>query len=64
MLFLDAEIRRGRSFERKRSFALETMAEVAERFDVPEENVKVVFTQHEGEAMMGVDRVGGEWLEE
>lgn len=61
LLFLDAEIRRGRSFERKRAFALEAMAYVGETFDVPDENMKVVFTEHPGEAMMGVDRVGGEW---
>ena len=61
LLFLDAEIRQGRSFDRKRSFALATMAYVSETFDVPDENQKVVFTEHPGEAMMGVDRVGGEW---
>lgn len=61
LLFLDAEIRRGRSFERKRAFGLETMEYVGETFDVPEENMKVVFTEHPGESMMGVDRVGGEW---
>ena len=61
LLFLDAEIRRGRSVDRKRAFALETFAYVGETFDVPDENMKVVFTEHPGESMMGVDRVGGEW---
>ena len=61
LVFLDAEIRRGRSFERKRSFALETFAYLAETFDVPEANMKAVFTEHPGTQMMGVDRVGGEW---
>ncbi|AQL41387.1 tautomerase [Halorientalis sp. IM1011] len=61
LVFLDAEIRQGRSFDRKRAFALETFAYVAETFDVPDENMKVVFTEHPGESMMGVDRVGGEW---
>ncbi|AEH38705.1 tautomerase family protein [Halopiger xanaduensis] len=61
LCFLDAEIRQGRPFERKRAFALETMAYVGERFDVPDENMKVVFTEHPGESMMGVDRIGGEW---
>ena len=61
LCFLDAEIRQGRSFERKRAFALETMAYLGERFEVPDENMKVVFTEHPGESMMGVDRVGGEW---
>lgn len=61
ILFLDAEIRQGRPFDRKRAFALETMAYVGETFDLPDENMKVVFTEHPGENMMGVDRVGGEW---
>jgi phenylpyruvate tautomerase PptA (4-oxalocrotonate tautomerase family) len=61
LLLLDAEIRRGRSFERKRAFALATMEYAGDRFDVPEANMKVVFTEHRGESMMGVDRVGGEW---
>ena len=61
LLFLDAEIRQGRPFDRKRAFALETFAHAGERFGVPDENMKVVFTEHPGESMMGVDRVGGEW---
>ncbi|SDR13188.1 tautomerase [Natronobacterium texcoconense] len=63
LLFLDAEIRQGRPFERKRAFALETLTFVCEQFDLPEENAKVVFTEHPGEHMMGVDRVGGEWTD-
>ena len=61
LLFLDAEIRRGRPFERKRSFALAVMEHAATTFDVPDGNMKTVFTEHPGEAMMGIDRVGGEW---
>ncbi|WP_135305190.1 tautomerase family protein [Haloarcula amylovorans] len=61
LLFLDAEIRQGRSFERKREFALAVMEHVASTFNVPDKNMKVVFTEHPGEAMMGVNRVGGEW---
>lgn len=64
LLFLDAEIRRGRSAERKREFALAVMEHAASTFDVPDENMKTVFTEHPGDAMMGVDRVGGEWNEE
>lgn len=61
LLFLNAEIRRGRSADRKRAFALATMAYAAEELGIPDENMKVVFTEHPGAAMMGVDRVGGEW---
>jgi hypothetical protein len=61
LLFLDAEIRQGRSVDRKRAFALRVMEHAATTHDVPDENMKVVFTEHPGESMMGVDRVGGEW---
>ena len=61
LLFLDAEIRHGRSFERKREFALAVMEHAGMTYNVPDENMKVVFTEHPGKAMMGVDRVGGEW---
>ncbi|SEO68327.1 hypothetical protein SAMN04487948_104160 [Halogranum amylolyticum] len=64
LCFLNADVREGRSFERKRSFALATMTVLRERFDVPRENLKVVFSEHAGEEMMGVDRVGGDWSEE
>lgn len=64
LLFLNADVREGRSFERKRAFALATMGLARERFDVPRENLKVVFSEHAGAEMMGVDRVGGDWSEE
>lgn len=61
LLFLDAEIRAGRPFEYKRAFALEVMEHAVAELGVPEPNAKVVFTEHAGEDMMGIDRVGGEW---
>jgi phenylpyruvate tautomerase PptA (4-oxalocrotonate tautomerase family) len=64
LCFLNADVRAGRSFERKRTFALATMDLVHDRFDVPNENLKVVFSEHAGEEMMGVDRVGGDWSDE
>lgn len=63
-LFLDAEIRHGRPYEYKRAFALAVMEYVVDEFNVPDENMKVVFTEHPGEAMMGTERVGGEWESE
>lgn len=63
LAFLDTDVRRGRSFERKRAFALAVMAHLADAFGVPDPNMKVVFTEHAGESMMGVDRVGGDWDE-
>ncbi|RJT07050.1 tautomerase [Halococcus sp. IIIV-5B] len=64
ILFLDAEVREGQPFERKRAFALAVMEYVENRFEIPDENMKVVFTEHPGEAMMGMDRVGGRWEDE
>ncbi|GGM56791.1 phenylpyruvate tautomerase PptA (4-oxalocrotonate tautomerase family) [Halarchaeum rubridurum] len=61
LLFLDAEIRRGRDDGTKREFALAVMEHARGTFGVPEENLKVVFTEHDGPSMMGYDRVGGEW---
>lgn len=61
MTFLDAEIRAGRPFERKRAFALAVLEYFANEFDVPDPNMKVVYTEHQGQNMMGVDRVGGTW---
>lgn len=60
-LVLDAEIRRGREFDAKRAFALAVMKLAREMWAVPDPNMKVVFTEHAGEEMMGVDRVGDEW---
>lgn len=59
--FLDADVRAGRSFERKRSFALAVIDLAVEHFDAPREHAKVVFTEHEGNQMMGYDRVGADW---
>ncbi|SEP77768.1 tautomerase [Natrinema salaciae] len=61
LFFLDAEIRRGRSLERNRAFALATVEYSGNTFDIPDEHTKAVFTDHPDEAMMGVDRVGGDW---
>ena len=64
LLFLDAQVRGGRPFAYKRAFALAVLERAGETFDVPEPNCKVVFTEHAGENMMGVDRVGGDWSDD
>lgn len=61
ILFLDAQIRRGRPFDLKRDFAHAVIEAAADRFGVPRDNAKVVFTEHAGEEIMGHDRVGGSW---
>ncbi|UWG46784.1 Phenylpyruvate tautomerase PptA, 4-oxalocrotonate tautomerase family [Halanaeroarchaeum sp. HSR-CO] len=60
---LKADIRRGRTENRKRELALEIIDLVHETFDVPTENQKVVVTEHDGHQMMGADRVGDDWSE-
>lgn len=61
MVFLDADIRKGRSHEQRRAFAVAVMDDLADRWGVPTPNMKVVFTEHQGQLMMGYDRVGDDW---
>ena len=58
---LDADVRRGRSLDRRRSFALSIVDWLETNWDVPRPNVKIAFTEHDGDQLMGADRVGGEW---
>ncbi|MBP2251304.1 hypothetical protein J2754_001625 [Halarchaeum solikamskense] len=37
------------------------MERAREAHGVPPENLKVVFTEHDGPSMMGYDRVGAAW---
>lgn len=60
-LVLDADVRRGREFKQKRSFALAAMGLAADTWGIRDPNMKVVFTEHAGEELMGVDRIGSEW---
>lgn len=59
--FCSADVRAGRDDDTRRELAEAVMAEVCDRFDVPEENLKVVFTEHAGAEMHGADRVGDDW---
>lgn len=61
LLFLDADVRAGRPFEQRREFTLAVMDAAADEYGVPEPNMKVVFTEHDGSSMMGYDRVGSAW---
>jgi phenylpyruvate tautomerase PptA (4-oxalocrotonate tautomerase family) len=60
-LLLEADVRRGREFERKRSFALAVVELAADAWGIRDPNVKIVFTEHAGEELMGAVRVGSEW---
>ena len=57
----DADVRRGRPFERRRAFALAAIDWFEDAWAVPRPNLKVVFTEHAGDQLMGAERVGGEW---
>ncbi|MFB6310893.1 MAG: 4-oxalocrotonate tautomerase family protein [Salinirussus sp.] len=61
ILLLEADIRKGRPTEQRREFAVAFMDAARDRFGLPRENLKVVFTEHEGPHLMGYDRVGGSW---
>lgn len=61
---LSADVRRGRSFDRRRSFAVAVIDWLESAWSVPRPNCKVVFTDHPGDRLMGADRVGGEWSPE
>jgi len=47
--FLNADVRAGRTAEQRRELAVAVMEELHERWDVPTENVYVVYTEHSGE---------------
>jgi hypothetical protein len=59
--FLDADIRAGRTREQRRRFSLAVMAELERSFGVPQRNVYVVFTEHDGEHFHMDDRVLPSW---
>lgn len=58
---LNADVRRGRSAERRRAFALAVIDWLHGEWELPRPNLKVVFTEHDGDELMGADRVGGAW---
>jgi 5-carboxymethyl-2-hydroxymuconate isomerase len=48
VVLVDADIRAGRSEEQRREFAASIIESVSERWDVPEANVYLVYTEHAG----------------
>lgn len=61
VVVLEADVREGRPPDQRRAFALAFMDRVHGNWGVPESNLKVVFSEHEGAHLMGYDRVGGDW---
>jgi phenylpyruvate tautomerase PptA (4-oxalocrotonate tautomerase family) len=60
-LFVDADIRLGRTRDQKRRLALAYIDEAARAFGVAREAVYVIFTEHDGEHFQLSDRVLPSW---
>ena len=61
VVVLEADIRAGRPPDQRRAFALQFMEKLHVEWGIPQPNMKIVFTEHEGSQMMGYDRVGDHW---
>lgn len=59
--FLNADIRGGRSAEKKRQLSLNIMEELNRRWDIPQEHVYVIYTEHDGPDFQLSDRVLPSW---
>ena len=61
IVFLNADLRRGRTPDQKRRFALAVIDELGRVFDVPRSAVYVIFTEHEGPEFQMHDGVLPSW---
>ena len=61
IVILEADIRGGRPHDQRRAFALAFMEKLHDEWEIPHDNMKVVFTEHEGPHLMGYNRVGSQW---
>jgi phenylpyruvate tautomerase PptA (4-oxalocrotonate tautomerase family) len=59
--FLDADLRRGRTAEQKRAFALAVIRDLESMLGVPPPNVYVTFTEHDGPDFQMHDGVLPSW---
>lgn len=59
--FLNADIRLGRTAEQKRQLCLAIMAELDRRWDLPQQNIYVIYTEHDGPDFQLSDRVLPSW---
>lgn len=58
---MNVDVRAGRSFEQRRTFATDVMDELSDRWDVPTENIYCVYTEHKGRDFMLYERVLSDW---
>lgn len=61
IVFLNADIRLGRTADQKRRLALAIMDEIAGRWGLPREHVYIVYTEHDGPDFQLSDRVLPSW---
>jgi len=61
IVFLNADIRLGRSAEQKRRLTLAILTELQRRWEIPEEHVYVIYTEHDGPDFQLSDRVLPSW---
>lgn len=60
-LFLNADLRNGRTREQKRRLALSILAEAERILGVPQKSAYVIYTEHDGENFQMSDRVLPSW---
>ena len=60
---LNADVRRGRPFDRRRAFVRAAFAAASDRWNVPTANSYAVVTEHDGRAFHEDDRVLASWDE-
>jgi phenylpyruvate tautomerase PptA (4-oxalocrotonate tautomerase family) len=61
IVFMNADIRVGRTREQKRRLALAVMGEIEQAWGVPQRSVYVIYTEHDGEHFQLSDRVLPSW---
>ena len=61
IVFLNADIRMGRTADQKRRLALAIMHEISTRWGMPKEHIYIVYTEHDGPDFQLSDRVLPSW---
>lgn len=61
IVFLNADIRMGRTAEQKRNLCLEIMGEINNRWEIPKEHIYVIYTEHDGPDFQLSDRILPSW---
>ncbi len=59
--FLNADIRLGRTADQKRRLALAILADISQTWDMPEESIYIIYTEHDGPDFQLSDRVLPSW---